>query len=468
MRPVTPATFLGDRLIGIVLLCITLLVVAAEWTGSPLPRHLAAAGFVVFITAAVPRVGWSRVVFVVVGAALFADAVSTRADWLAITVSALNSATFIAAFFTALTLLASASASSPAIAECGRFLAEQPPGRRYAALTVGGHLFALILNYGSVALLGRLAEISARREPNIEIRTHRIRRMLLAIQRGFVSTVAWSPLTFSMAISTSLVPGATWAGAAGYCAVSSLIIAGAGWALDTIFKPRLSVPAPPRAKAEGTWASLLPLLALLAVLIVAVVLLHEISGVRAVGVVMVVVPAISVGWIALQNLHDRPALRTRSRIAHYLFRDLPNSRSELVLLTMAGFIGTFGAKILVPLVAASGIDLAAVPGWTILVALVWLIPLAGQVGMNPILAVSLVAPVLPAPSAMGVGPAAIITALTAGWALSSGSSPFTATTMLMGNMAGVSAWRAGAVWNGTFTVVCAVALSAWVILMTHL
>jgi hypothetical protein len=458
----TASTTSNDRLTGIVLLAITAFVILFEWSGNTACKFPAAVGVVAFVIASTPRVSWSRRVFILTALALTISACVTRADWLAITSSALNSAAFIAAFFTALTSLRSASASSPAIEKCGHFLAEQPPGRRYIALTIGGHLFALVLNYGSISLLGNLAEASARREPNDEIRQHRVRRMMLAIQRGFVSTLPWSPLTFAIAISTSLVPGASWANALGYCLVSALILAGLGWAIDTIFKPRLSVPVPSRQKPRGTWASLLPLLALLALLVTIVGALHFTTGIRAVGVVMLVVPIISISWIALQNSASNPVKRTSFQIARYTALDLPSYRSELVLLTMAGFIGTMGSKLLSPIVVTSGIDLTTLPNWLVLIALVWIIPLAGQIGMNPILSVSLIAPLLPTAAAMGITPAALVTALTAGWALSGASSPFTATTMLVGNIARVSAWRVGLSWNGAYTVLSALTLSAWV------
>ena len=76
--------------------------------------------------------------------------------------------------------------------------------------------------------------------------------MLLAIQRGFVSTLAWSPLAFATAVSKSLVPGATWAEAVGPCMVSGLIITGLGWTLDTILKPYLSVRVPMRPAPDAT------------------------------------------------------------------------------------------------------------------------------------------------------------------------------------------------------------------------
>jgi hypothetical protein len=453
-----------DRLAGIVLILTMLLVTFVEWHGARIVSHVSAVCVIVFLCLATPHVAWSRRVFVGVGLVLLAIAMATRTDWPEITEAALKTAAFIAAFFVALTCLRSASATSPAIETCGRFLAEQPPGRRYLALTIGGHLFALMLNYGSISLLGTLAVASARREPNLEIRNHRIRRMMLAIQRGSVSTLAWSPLTFSIAVTTAIVPGASWADVVAPCLVSSLTLAGVGWTIDTMFKPRLSTPAPPRAKPTGSWASLLPMLLLLVILVVTVGGLHILTGVRAIGTVMLVVPVIALAWIAMQYKGSGRLQHVQSRVAAYAV-ELFAYRSELVLLLMAGIIGTLGSRLLSPVIAGSGFDLAVVPSWLLLVSLVWLVPLAGIFGMNPILSVSLLAPLLPEAHVLGVTPTAIIVALTAGWALTGASSPYTATTMLVGAMANVSAWRVGLKWNGGYTVACGLVLSVWVLIV---
>ncbi|MDZ7711585.1 MAG: hypothetical protein U5K36_17145 [Roseovarius sp.] len=131
---------------------------------------------------------------------------------------------------------------------------------------------------------------------------------------------------------------------------------------------------------------------------------------------------------------------------------------------MAGYIGTVGSALLAPLMQRAGLDLSVLPSWVILVSFVWLIPLAGQVGMNPILAVTLIAPLIPGAESLGVTPSAVVVALTAGWALSGASSPFTATTLLIGSFGGISALRVGWVWNGVYTLLCGVALSVWVVL----
>ena len=127
---------------------------------------------------------------------------------------------------------------------------------------------------------------------------------------------------------------------------------------------------------------------------------------------------------------------------HHTFRllrerphQLSGFRSEMVLLMMAGYIGTIASPLLSVLMIFLGIDLGSLPSWSVLVMLVWFIPLVGQIGMNPILAVALITPVLPEAATLGVSPTSLVVALTAGWILSGVSSPFTATTT------GLEKWR---------------------------
>ncbi|WP_306754921.1 hypothetical protein [Paracoccus actinidiae] len=407
----------------------------------------------------------SRLTFVAVGVALIAWAAATRQGWAEATLTALTRGGFIIALFTALSALRSAAIGSQDILDCGRFLARQPPGRRYLALTVGGHLFGLILLYGSISLLGSLAAESTARETDPELRRHRLRRMLVAIQRGFASTLCWSPMALSMAVTLSVVPGASWPGAVGLCLVSSALMIGIGWLLDAVLKPQLSAPPPPRAVETDGWLSRLrPLLALLGIVVAGVVALHLGTGVAVTGAVMTVVPLVAMAWILiLPPLPGGRAATLAARIGQFATRDLAGYRGEIILLFMAGFIGSLGSWLLVPIMQAHGPDLSAAPPLLILAALVWTIPLTGQIGMNPILAVSLLVPLLPAPMALGIHPTAMVVAITGGWAISGNTSPFTASVLLVGKLGGVEARHAGTVWNGLYAVTTAAALTLWVL-----
>ncbi|MGI3211147.1 hypothetical protein ACROSR_08540 [Roseovarius tibetensis] len=452
-----------DRLCGPMLIGITCLVIFHEWhvVAWLAPVKPVLVVLVVILLAA--QVRMSRKAFVAVALGLTLALAASAADWHRPVLDGLRSAAFIAAFFSALSTLRNVAQTSPAVQAAGRFLSGQRPGRRYAALTVGGQGFALLLNYGAIQLLGALALTNAGSEPDPEVRGHRIRRMLLAIQRGFVSTLPWSPLSFAMAISISLVPGTSWAQAMVPGLVSSALLAGVGWGLDAAFKPRLRVP-PRRQTPDGSWALMLPLVTLLGVLVISVIGLSAITDVRIVGLVVVIVPVIAIIWLMIQHWAHAPVRSVARRVGVYVMQELPGYREELTLLMMAGYIGTVGSALLGPLMQRAGLDLSVLPPWVILVAFVWLIPLAGQAGMNPILAVTLIAPLIPGADSLGVTPTAIVVALAAGWALSGASSPFTATTLLIGSFAGISALRVGWVWNGVYTILCGTVLSIWVVI----
>ncbi|WOI55216.1 hypothetical protein [Palleronia sp. LCG004] len=459
----------GTDAAGGVLVAATMILVAIrEWGGGAVFSYASMATSVAALVLLSLNVRWSRRAFLVIGAALSAIAVATLPDWPGAIARALGGAAFIIAFFTALTSLRSAAISSKPVSDAGRFLADQPPGRRYLALTLGGALFGLILLYGAITLLGSLSRQSAQDEANPEITRIRLRRMMVAIQRGFIATLPWSPLTFAMAISTSLVPGSSWAAAVLPSLVSGLLLAGIGWALDTALKPRITGPRPVRRAPEGRWGrKLAPLLMLLAVLGALITGIHIATGVGVVGVVMVVVPLLSLLWMVEQDVlgHRRGVIgHVAERARDFATVEMAGLRAEVVLLAMAGFIGSLGSSLTAPLIADRGIDLAGISPYFLLLGIFWIIPITGQFGMNPILSASLIVPLLPLPAEMGVAPSAVILAITSGWALSGATSPYTASVMMVGQYGGVSALHAGLRWNGLYALICGIVLSGWIAL----
>ncbi len=446
-------------------------IIPFEYSGASWASLLAGVCVCALVLVFFAHIRWSRRAFVLIGIAMMALAMATLPDWQNTLRDGLQRAAFIAAFFTATASIRSAASGSASITDCGNFLANQPPGRRYLALTLGGHLFGLILSYGAISLLSTLATNSTASETNPEIRQHRTRRMLVAIQRGFISALPWTPLGFAMAISIILVPGASWIDALLPCLVSAFIMVVSGWALDTIFKPRLSTPPPPRDTIDNNWLQQLrPLLILLSLLLVLSTALHTLTGVRTVGIMMSVVPAIALVWAAIQatqlSLGERVRHSAR-RATTFATVELPALRSELVLLTMAGFIGAVGADLFAPVVSALGIDLSETPAIVLLLSVFWLIPVAGQLGMNPILAVSLFAPLLPTPMELGISPTAMIVTITGGWAVAGATSPFTASTLLMANFGNVSGRHAGLIWNGGYALTSGALLSGWIFVVSE-
>ncbi|XCC95065.1 hypothetical protein PVT71_01290 [Salipiger sp. H15] len=445
---------------------ITGIVIVQEWHLTGALDWLVVPAVTLLVGVLTLQVAAGRRLFVVAAVLLGLALVWRVEDWQTVLVKAFQSAAFIAAFFAALATLRSAAQQADSIRAAGNFLALQPPGRRYLALTLGGQAFSLLLNYGAIALLGSLATAAAKDEPDAEIRSHRTRRMLLAIQRGFVASLPWSPMSFSVAITTALIPGTSWGSVVLPALGTSALITLTGWALDTIFKPRLSQPVAPRAAPDGSWALMAPLLVLLGLLGVSVLVLQSLTGLRIIAIVLLIVPLMATVWVLMQARDGGAPLRERA--AGFAFRELPSYRGEVTLLMMAGFIGTVGAPLLAPLVKASGFHPEDLPPALVLVGLVWIIPLLGQLGMNPILAVTLIAPLVPPAELLGVTPEVVVVAITAGWALGGISSPFTATTLLIGSFGNVSARHVGLRWNGSYMLALLLLLPAWVLVLGQL
>ena len=448
---------------------VVFLMVLFEYTDNSVFALVASVMAVIAVAIFSFGVRASRVVFVLIAIALVLWAALTNSEWMTATALAAQRGAMVMALFTALTAIRNAAISAPAIVECGRFLARQRSGLRYTALTVGGHLFALVLLYGSISLLGTLATESTAREPDPEIRKQRTRRMMIAIQRGFASTLCWSPLGFSMIISVSVVPGASWSAAALPGLFSALMMLIIGWGLDALYKPQVKPNKRP-LETERWVTQLRPLLLLLGLVLVGVALLHIVTGVEVIGAVMSLIPLVAILWVAMQQppVGLTRSVNVRQRALLFVTRELPSYRGEIVLLFMAGFIGSLGAFLLVPLVQAQGLDLTTIPPWIIVAAMVWIIPVTGQLGMNPILAVSLLVPILPSPEVMGIPPTAMVVAITGGWALSGATSPFTASVMLAASLGGVSPLRAGLGWNGVYILAAGAALTLWALLLFYI
>ena len=458
------------------LVVLTVLFILSEAAGPLSLKVWAGIVGAVYMLCVVRDVRWSRRAFVVIGILLSTFAAWSRDDGLEMVAQALSAGGFVIGFFIALTTLRTAAASSPAIRRCGEYLATRTPGLRYLALAVGGHLFSLVLNYGSISLLGTLVE-QAETGPDGKLRNAvRMRRMLLAIQRGFVTTLCWSPLAFSMAVGTSVIAGSTWEGTVGYGLLSALLLSLIGWGVDAVFKPPRPASAPPPPTPVGTIGAVAPLLLLLLCIVVAVGAMRMLSGLRIPVAVMTVVPLVSVIWIALQaprtgatpGREIAVAREVGKRCIDYLGNELDKYKSEMVLLYIAGYIGKLGGILAAPVVMGQHLNFSAVPGWAILSAIVCGLPLLGQIGLHPILAVSLFGPLLPDPSVVGLTPDLLLMAVCIGWTFSGATSPFTATVLLVAYFGKVGATTVGLRWNAWFWALGCLAGSLWIIALARL
>jgi iron complex transport system permease protein len=82
-----------------------------------------------------------------------------------------------------------------------------------------------------------------------------------------------------------------------------------------------------------------------------------------------------------------------------------------------------------------------------------LVVLAAQVGLNPIVSVTLLASVVRDPAALGVPVPLMAAGLMAGWGLAMVTSPLTASMLMTARLARTSPYTVGYRWNGPFVLV---------------
>jgi hypothetical protein len=366
-----------------------------------------------------------------------------------------------AAFFLALSSLRDAAETSPLIRRCGQHLVAQPPGRRYAALTAGGHLFGIILSYGAIELLGAMVMRANTLEAaggSADVRAIRSRRMLMAIYRGFCVMNCWSPLNLMTAVVSTAVPAAPMRILLPAAFLVSLLMTALGWLEDRLTAPpRLAVAA--RLPADERWSIHLRVIGL----VLLVMLLAEggsiVLGISLVAVITLVVPMVGFTWVLVQSRRfvargsfaaalPRVLGVLRRRSGRFLLR-VPAFRGEATVLAGSGFMavavaGVLPAAALAPLIG--DLPPLAVP----LLVPVLLIA-TGQLGLNPVAVIALLGAAMPNPAVFGVPPAVLAFSCMLGWGLAVNMTPMSASAITTARWAGVSPWTVSTVWNAGYT-----------------
>jgi len=374
-------------------------------------------------------------------------------------------------FFLALSTLRDAAETSPLVRRCGRHLVAQSPGRRYAALTGGGHLFGIILSYGAVELLAAMvvrANTLGAADGSDAARTVRRRRMLMAIYRGFCVMNCWNPLNLMTAVVSTAVPGAPMRLLMPIAFLVSIGMAALGWLEDRLFARRINRSGPAdRLATNESWSIHLRIVGLVGFVLVVSELCGLVFRVPLVASVTLTVPVVALGWAVVQAWRF---IRTEGRLPS-LFRMIgvlhrraarfrlrvPEFRGEATVLASAGFMGVAVGGVL------SGAGLTPLIGLLPSPIIPLLVPVlliaTGQIGLNPVAVVALLGAAVPDPAAFGVPPAVLGFACMLGWGLAVAMTPMSASAIITARWAGVSPWTVSSNWNSVFAA--SALLLAW-------
>ncbi len=361
-----------------------------------------------------------------------------------------------AVFFVALTTLRDAAETSPLVRRCGQHLVAQPPGRRYAALTAGGHMFGITLSYGAIELLAAMVMRANTLEAaggSQAIRAIRTRRMLLAIYRGFCVMNCWSPINIMTAVVSTAVPAAPMRLLLPIAFVVAVGMAALGWLEDRLSGARLQTRGGTRPVTTESWM----IHSRIVGLILLVMLLSEATavlfGISVVAGVTLVVPLIAAAWLTVQSWRFAGPARyrlpglLRRRAERFMLR-VPTIRAEATVLGASGFMGVAIGNLL----PGTGITplIATLPPLTMPLLIPLLLIATGQLGLNPVAVVALVGAVVPDPSALGLPPAVLAFSCMLGWGLGVTMTPMSSSAIITARWAEVSPWTVTSRWNAPF------------------
>jgi hypothetical protein len=387
---------------------------------------------------------------------------------------AFDRAAYYATFMTALAFLREAASTSPLVRRCGYLIINQPPAQRYATLSTGSLLFGIILNIGAINLLGIMTNRSNTLRAaggNSEIQQARRRRMTLAMLRGFATTPLASPFSITLIVVLSSIPGLRWYDVLPLGLGVGVLLLAFGWWLDRRTAPRHLAPLVPPLDQRRGLKPLAQFAALVFSIVGAAFALELILEITLILAILLSAPPIGLGWMAAQRRRHGPLRAVRYASARLRRRSVflfPSLRAEVSVLGGAGFLGVLLAAMLPPQVISDALAALHLTGPVVTVAMLIVVLTGSHIGLNPIVTVTLLASAVPDPQALGVAPRLLGVAFMAAWALAVGSSPMTASVLVLSRLADVSATTLGYRWNGPYTLAALIIVSVMLMALGYL
>lgn len=450
---------------------VAVATLAKHFADAPGAGIVADGALALYLAAEAPKLPPVCKIMVTVALALAALVAARTPDGAATMGVAFGRATQVAALLAALGFINEAARTSPLIRRCGAALIEQPSQRRYLIMTLGAHLFALVLGVGVLTLLGGMvmrSNTAASARGDAGLVRQRLRELSMGLMRGFCTMPMWSPLSIGLAVVLAVVPGVSWDRLVPVAAAVTASFLALGWLLDGVkLVPAFSGGALPREEAAPLdWQPMARFAALALVIVGGTLAVTTLSGIALNEGVMVTTPVIGVGWLIAQ--YARCGLSnavgfTLERLRRRLFAMFPNYRIEICLIGAGAIMGSaLGALAPPDLVrgAIQGVGLNPIP---LAAALLLFIMVSAQAGMGAVVGVTILGSAIPDPAALHLTPLMLAVTFLCAWALSSGSAVYGTTLVILSRLTeqpgGAMAFR----WNGAFTVLGYLLSVAWLL-----
>lgn len=328
--------------------------------------------------------------------------------------------------FSAVAWLQGPAMTSPTLMAARQFVIDQPSGRRFLILAYAAHFLGAFLNLAALTLLaGMVARADGRQLKD---------RLAVALMVGFTSASSWSPFYVSVTVVLAALPGLQWADVAVPGIITGLCVVAVTALVDRVFVRGARPPAPKGPEvAKASWGKLGALLGSLMVLVVA---LETLVGMSIPIILGMLAPPYAMLWFYIS-----PARRSQvAGLPRKVITSLPNLRGEALVFIGANLFGTGVARALDPSGVAHLLHIGLWPDFAKPLALALFIVVTGSIGIHPVVLVILVGSVLP-PEVFGMPPLVMALVMLGTWGLSTTSSPFSGTTLVVARLTGEDAFR---------------------------
>ncbi|MCR6631469.1 MAG: hypothetical protein NVV74_16260 [Magnetospirillum sp.] len=455
------------RASALILLGMIACVLADALAGVSVFRMAARVLLVAFLAVEWGRMAANARIMVAIAVLATAAASTVIAEPLRAVEEALDAGAFFATFFANQFFLREAARTSPLVHRCSAFFVNQAPPKRYVLLTLGGYLFGIILSLGVLSLLGIM--ITRRNSLTAAggirtVRELRERRMILPLLRGFSVTTLASPLSISMALMLNVLPGLHWTAILPLGVATGALLLGLGWMQDRMRPPCPPGSVVPLPEVGRDTPALLGVVALVLLVFALAVAVEHIAAIPLSRAILVSLPLVGVGWLAAQYLDygaRTGSLLIGRRIVRNAAKTFPNYRTEIAILSSAGFIGTLFSALVPSDWLGTVLSSSLLPPALLPILAVLMVVVPALAGVNPIVSVTILASGLAASPNLAVSPEVLAVSLMAGWCMAINSSALTASSMLLGELIGRPAETIVLRWNGPFTVAALGLLGLW-------
>lgn len=361
-------------------------------------------------------------------------------------------AMFFQAFLTAVFTLQEPAMASSAIKKIGLYLIQKRSLTRSISILLGTNIMSLMMNIGSVVMVGSIAKSSGNNPEKYVERECYDKQDSLASIRGFAPSSSWSPLALPPVFLSTFYP---------HVPLSSIIFLGFLVSLFililslcvTCFEAWLHKPHFGDSNdffSEGaspipvqSFLSLFLILSFIFLSIKSLSILFEISPSTS---VMLVIPTLSFLWMLKHNgfkISENFLTQTQEVIVE----KIPQQAISTTVIVSAAFIGPI-LVMLFPFGELGSYFVRYMTSPQMFLACVFLfVIISGMVGFNPVLSVTILISLAGDLSLFGVTQLEFIVTTLGAWSIAAQTSPFTATTIIAGRLFNLSPNEIVFKWN---------------------